>query len=152
MTTTSPAAPPADPVAAAAWLAGRHPIVQQIVARIVGPDWADVHWAQALANTINEEPALNAAWDDYGRTHPEPARTGDLDASERAWEAWAQAGPRGSAQWRAYAPMSSTEKRLVRLLATLADRVPWTVEDVWAVGEWDGLVEDWTAVVLRIAH
>ncbi|PZF81591.1 hypothetical protein [Jiangella anatolica] len=131
---------PTDAYAAADWLAGRHPWVRQLVERIAGriddhPDWLDV-----ITQAVNESEGDGAAWVEYERRHPAP----DDDAA--FWE-WHAQGPKASPHVRAFGVMSSGEKNLVRLVATLGGRVAWSPRDVSFDQRGAAVLADWLAIV-----
>ncbi|RIQ11122.1 hypothetical protein [Jiangella rhizosphaerae] len=80
---------PADPYAAADWLAARHPWVRQLAERIAGPIDRREDWLDVLTRAVNESDGDGAAWVEYERRHPAP----DDDAA--FWE-WHAQGPQAS--------------------------------------------------------
>ncbi|WP_116949230.1 hypothetical protein [Jiangella endophytica] len=131
---------PSDVYRAADWLAGRHPWVRQLVERIAGR--IDVHpdWPDTVAGAVNGHLAHSAAWAEYEDRFPPP----DDDAA--FWE-WQERGPQASREVQAYGVMSSGEKNLVRLVATLGGRVAWSPMDVSFDQRGAAVLADWLAVV-----
>lgn len=129
---------PPDPYQAANWVAERHPWARELARRVVGiteEDWINgrvpTYWIDDLAQAVLDHQANGVEWAEYELRTPPPPEQYDEAASERAYERWQQAGPKGTFGARAYGPMSSGEKRGIRLLATLSrKRVPWSVVDV----------------------
>lgn len=168
MNRTDPAAPettpPGDRYEAADWLARRHDRVRYLADRLgalearqpvqegvgMNPD--------VIAQAVYDAEIHNAEWAVYVRHHRPPG--GDDDAR---YEAWLDAGPAGTPGAQAFGPMSSGEKNLVRLLATLGRprqqddeyeydaptrRAGWMVSDVSSLDEHGAaVVADWLAIV-----
>lgn len=138
-TQPAPAIPHANhhPYKAAAWLVDRHDHAAALIDRVDGwltgypertPDLA------MIADGINSYDAYRAAWDDYEKNsyQPRPSSFGDDErAYERAWDHWDAAGPKCPSGFpAAYAPMSSGEHRLFRMLAVFgAPRIRFSLED-----------------------
>lgn len=128
-----------EPYQAAAWLVRRHDHAQHILDRVdcwateEGNRFPDL---QKLAEGINAADQYGVEWKAYEYSHPAPRLSGDSAeaerAHERAYERWEQAGPQTSDPVAlAYLPMSSGEKRLLRVLAILAPttRVRFHLDD-----------------------
>lgn len=149
---------PTNLYAAADWLRGRHPWLDQIALRIAGHS---EEWLDELAGAILDCIEHGEAWNQYEREHPKPRDRDD----EAAYDRWENAAPKNTPRGRAYAVMSGGEARMVRLVATLANvrgedsvgggeyyryqrRVPWSVHDV---SGWDdrgvAILEDWFRIV-----
>lgn len=132
--------PPTNNYQAADWLIARHPWARENVARVVGRDPLadeDFDWLEALADAWIDAREHDAAWGDYADRNREPS-DGD------AWEAWREAGPHASPAVHQLGVMSSGEKRMARLVATLHP----TKRPEWSVSDLDGLDERGVAVVL----
>lgn len=131
---------PTDAYAAADWLAARHPWVRQLAERIAGPIDDHPGWPDTVTAAVNEHLAHSAAWSEYEDRHPAP----DEDAA--FWE-WQERGPKASPPARAFGVMSSGEKNLIRLVATLGGRVAWSPMDVSFDQRGAAVLADWLAVV-----
>ena len=85
-----------------------------------------------VAQVIYDSDAHAAAWDLYEASHPAPVPTWNATSDEdegRAYSAWLADGPSPNAGVAAFGVMSSGEKALLRLLATLG--VPTGPDDRW---------------------
>ncbi|WP_053202939.1 hypothetical protein [Jiangella muralis] len=131
---------PTDAYAAADWLAGRHPWVRQLVERIAGSIDAHPGWLDVVTAAVNGQLADAAAWEAYEARHPAP------DDDDAFWE-WHAHGPKTSAEVQAFGVMSSGEKNLVRLVATLGGRVAWSPHDVSFDQRGAAVLADWLAIV-----
>ncbi|NUP79739.1 MAG: hypothetical protein HOV96_19560 [Nonomuraea sp.] len=149
MNTTASASKPLNPTwepyQAAAWLVGRHDQAQHILDRVDcwatednGKKFPDV---QKLAEGINAADQYGVEWKAYEYSHPAPRLTSDSMTDEylfdRAYEQWEEAGPQTDDPVAlAYLPMSSGEKRLLRVLAILAPavRVRFSLGDTDGIG------------------
>lgn len=131
---------PSDVYRAADWLADRHPWVRQLVERIAGPIDQHPDWLDTITSAVNDQLAHSAAWAEYENRHPAP----DDDAA--FWE-WQAQGPQAPETVRAFGVMSSGEKNLVRLVATLGGRVAWSPHDVSFDQRGAAVLADWLAVV-----
>lgn len=122
-----------EPYQAAAWLVRRHDHAQHILDRVdcwateEGNRFPDL---QKLAEGINAADQYGVEWKAYEYSHPAPRANGFLDDDardevyERAYDAWEKAGPEiNNDVATAYLPMSSGEKRLLRVLAIFAPAV-----------------------------
>lgn len=144
---------PANHYQAADWLRARNPVLDKLVQRIAGDS---DNWLDEILGAVLDDTDFLTAWDAYVEQNPKPGR----NANEYAWDAWENAGPQRTARAGAFAVMSSTEKRVIRLAATLGylvegdfdnrrmRRVPWSVDDI-NFGDQRGadLVEDWIRIV-----
>lgn len=131
---------PTDAYIAADWLAARHPWLRQLAERIAGPIDRREDWLDILTHAVNDSDGDGAAWVEYERRHPAPAD----DAA--FWE-WHAKGPQPSPEVRAFGVMSSGEKRLMRLVATLGGRVAWSPQDVSFDQRGAAVLADWLAIV-----
>ncbi|WP_116949398.1 hypothetical protein [Jiangella endophytica] len=131
---------PTDAYAAADWLAARHPWVRQLVERIAGRIEEHPGWLDAVTAAVNGHLADAAAWEAYEARHPAP------DGDAAFWE-WHAQGPKVSPEVRAFGVMSSGEKRLIRLVATLGGRVAWSPHDVSFDQRGAAVLADWLAIV-----
>ncbi|WP_026874748.1 hypothetical protein [Jiangella gansuensis] len=131
---------PTDAYAAADWLAVRHPWVRQLAERIAGPIDEHPGWLDVVTQAVNGQLADAAAWEAYEARHPAP----DDDAA--FWE-WHARGPQASHEVQAFGVMSSGEKNLVRLVATLGGRVAWSPHDVSFDQRGAAVLADWLAIV-----
>lgn len=132
--------PPSNSYQAADWLLTRHPWARQNVERVIGRDpLADdeYDWLEALADAWTAAQEHDAAWADYTRRTREPR-------DDDAWEVWHSAGPQASPAVHQLGVMSSGEKRMARLVATLHP----TKRPAWSLSDLDGLDERGEAVVL----
>lgn len=145
---------PADPYQAANWLYDRHERVRGLVDRIA--PWKSLDSdsvtidVDAIAQAVHDDAANDAEWEAYRDRHPEPHTSMFTEEGEEAWEVWQQAGPKPTELAAAYGVMSSGEKILVRLLATLSPTVPvrWYVGDVQGIDRAGAAVlADWLAIV-----
>lgn len=138
---------PAHPYEGAGWIVERHEWAQEIVGRVVGPlderGEEGEHWLDRLAQAINDRHAWGEAWDAYRDRNPEPQ--GD---DEAAYDRWDAAGPQATPGARAFGVMSSGEKRLARLIATLSiHKTPWSVEEIGFDQRGARILLDWLAIV-----
>ncbi|SDU26413.1 hypothetical protein [Jiangella alkaliphila] len=131
---------PSDLWRAADWLAGRHPWVRQLVERITGPLILREDWLDVVTRAVNESDADGVAWVEYERRHPAPS-------DEVAFYRWQDAGPQSTPIAHAFGVMSSGEKNLVRLVATLGGRVAWSPMDVSFDQRGAAVLADWLAIV-----
>jgi hypothetical protein len=137
---------PAHPYDGAGWIVERHEWAQEIVGRVVGSlepthDDEGAHWLDRLAQAINDRYAWGLAWDEYKARTREPE-------DDAAWDAWEQAGPQPTPGARAFGVMSSGEKRLARLIATLSiHKTPWSVEEIGFDERGARILLDWLAIV-----
>ncbi|GAB3881458.1 hypothetical protein [Terrabacter terrigena] len=146
---------PADSYEAAAWLRERHPWLDELLTRVVGPTDLRIGrsaWLDELVDAFTELVEHGSDWRAYKAANPEPRESDDWEESERTYAAWSHAGPQlrtGIAQ--SIAPMSSGEVRILRLLTTLGtgNRVAagWRVDDIAYDDRGAAVVEDWIAVV-----
>lgn len=130
-----------EPFQAAGWLLSRHDWAHHLVDRVGG--WIDTANVggpgplpdlDAIAEGLNAYDRHLVEWKAYVESHREPndRSYGDERAYERAYEAWEQAGPQITDPFaRAYAPMSSGEKRFFRMLGIFAPggRVRFNLDD-----------------------
>ncbi|WP_026874254.1 hypothetical protein [Jiangella gansuensis] len=93
-----------------------------------------------ITATVNEHLAHSAACAEYEDRYPAP----DDDAA--FWE-WQERGPQASREVQAFGVMSSGEKNLVRLVATLGGRVAWSPLDVSFDQRGAAVLADWLAIV-----
>lgn len=139
--------PVGDAWASAAWLLSRHAMLAQLADRVgvtrTDPDdpLPDLD-LDLLAEGIRAHDEHSAAWARYEREHP-LGRAVDDDQYER----WRQAGPtlpdtEAGRVARAFGPMSSGEKRRLRLLAFFAPGGTRIAPDTF-----DGLDDDGRATV-----
>lgn len=102
---------------AADWLAQRHPWVRELVARIVPGGTTRDDWLEELTAAVQGTETFDRQWAEYARAHPAPRE-------DAWWDTWVDAGPVPPAAVQAFGVMSSGEKNLLRLVATLGGRVP----------------------------
>lgn len=148
---TAPDAPPTNTYQAADWIVKRHPWAREMVERVVGPlDDVDANhdWLDDLAQAVLDEIEYGEAWTQYSHRNRQPEyREDDNGRSEREYDAWRAAGPKPTPGAAAYGPMSSGERRIVRLIATLASKgVPWKVQDIDYDQRGARILVDWMAV------
>ena len=140
--------PPSNNYQAADWLIARHEFARSNVARVVGRDpLADdeFDWLEALADAWIATREHDAEWALYAARTREPR-------DDDAWEAWRAAGPEASPAVHQLGVMSSGERRVVRLVATLHPnkRVEWVTSDVEGLDErGTALVLDWVRIILH---
>ncbi|WP_426519616.1 hypothetical protein ACPPVQ_05970 [Diaminobutyricibacter sp. McL0618] len=139
MTSFEPA-PDSAWVAAADWIAERHEWLRQLVARIVLGGTSADDWLDQLVDAVIGFEEHELAWLEYERQHPAPR-------PESQYDAWFAAGPVATPGVQAFGLMSSGEKNLIRLVATLGGRVPWSVRDVSFDQRGAALLSDWLAAV-----
>lgn len=155
----------------ARWLVGRHRRMQILVERVGAiddvPDGDDEgRWphVEMLADIIRASDAYGRAWDRYRHSNYEPSqREGESEEAYNArWDAYEARAPKpedSAAEFnlatahgiRAYRPMSSGEKKLLRILATFGvHRVEFSSADLDGLDDegWD-FVRDWVKVILR---
>jgi hypothetical protein len=145
-------AAPADINRAAAWLRRRHPWLDALLTRVVGPaepDDQDAWWLDELVEGFNDLIEDRRVWEEYARTHPEPSQ-------ESRWQTWHDAGPKlRTPAGRALAPMSGGEIRVLRLVTTLGGgarlQAGWRLDDIDFDARGAAIVEDWILVV-RAQH
>lgn len=153
---TTPAdTPPTNTYQAADWIVKRHPWGREMVERVVGP-LGDVDanhgWLNDLAQAVLDHAEHLEEWRRYKDRTPPPYEPDDSDARKyRAWEreydAWEAAGPKPTPGAAAYGPMSSGERRIVRLIATLSRQgVNWCVGDIDFDQRGARILLDWMAV------
>lgn len=161
---------------AALWLVQRSPQLTAMCRRIGVLRYSGRGAAQAVesvdpdkvAQVVFDSDAHAAAWDVYEANHPYPAAGRDAmsdDDEDRAYSAWLADGPSPNAGVAAFGVMSSGEKALLRLLATLGRptgpddrwespvrRAGWSIGDLhsldaagWAV------VRDWLRLIAAAA-
>lgn len=160
---------PSNRYAAADWLAGRHQRVMRLAERLGAADPAagDTGFdPDVIAQAVYEHDAHAALWQLYEAQHPAP---GPYDEHESpAYDEWEQAGPKATARAAAFGVMSSGEKAIVRLLATLGeldrDDSPYTLGELdrdaltgrplWWIGDVTSydhagalILADWLAIV-----
>ncbi|TDE12626.1 hypothetical protein [Jiangella asiatica] len=131
---------PPSPYLAADWLAARHAWVRQLAERIAGPLDHDVNWPDTIAQAVRDCEANQAAWAEYERRRRAP----EDDAAYARWEA---NGPTSTPEAHAFGVMSSGEKNLIRLVATLAGRTAWSLTDVSFDQRGAAVLADWLAIV-----
>lgn len=131
---------PSDPYGAADWLAEQHPWLRSLVERIAGPTDDHPDWLDTITQAVNGHLADAAAWEAYEARHPAPAE----DAA--FWE-WHAQGPQTPPEVQAFGVMSTGEKNLIRLIATLGGRVAWSPMDVSFDERGAAVLADWLAVV-----
>lgn len=125
---------PSDRYAAATWLAQRHERVWGLAQRLgaitsyseadppadsyqVDPD--------VVAQAVYDADQHAVEWALYAATRSAPTsaqfhgRDDADEAYERAYDSWLEDGPKGTDAGAAFAPMSSGEQRVMRLVATL---------------------------------
>jgi hypothetical protein len=140
--------PPTNTYQAADWIVKRHPWAREMVERVVGPlgDVDSNHiWLNELAQAVLDHAAYSEEWKRYRDRTPPPSSYDDPD--ERKYNAWEAAGPQPTPGAAAYGPMSSGERRIVRLIATLARAgVPWSVDDISFDQRGARILLDWMAV------
>lgn len=122
------------PNLAASWLVNqpRNDTARRLVARLgalvtIPGSPVPVPDVDAIAEMVLEYDLFQQAWGEYADRHPAPR--GDDDAAYDRWEA---AGPKCPDGARVIGPMSSGEKRMVRMLAVLSSvrRVPFSISDI----------------------
>lgn len=101
----------------------------------------------AIAELVRDYDAYQQAWGEY------VDRTGEPSGYDEArYERWEAAGPKAPVAARVIGPMSSGEKRMVRMLAVLSSmgRVAFSISDIdgldpWFRADWRHVVagEDW---------
>lgn len=156
--------------AEARWLAGRHPMVAQLVERVRAyDDDEDGRWVhvQLLGDIVRGYDAYSAAWQAYRKAHPEPHwRDRDTHAQNEArTDAWDAAGPKAAdyapgqrdGYSRSYADslhslgvMSGTEQGRLRLLATVAgsERVGFCTGDLSGFDRsGQAFIRDWAGLL-----
>jgi hypothetical protein len=140
---------PSNPYQAAVWLRQRHPWLDELVTRVCGPDaetGRGSEWVEAITAGFNDIDDTNDRWADYERRNPAPR---DDDAFYR----WQDNGPQYATDAaKAMAPMSSGERRVLRLITTLNHsgqrcKQGWLVDDVDFDDRGAAIVEDWISVV-----
>lgn len=150
--------PPADNVwQQARWLVGRSPRVQVLCERVRAvDDEGDERWPhiEMLADIICAYDGHGRAYEAYRRSYYPP----DDDARFEAWEARGPKVEDAAALFnlatpggiRAYGPMSSGEKKLLRILATLGThRVEFSTADLDGLDdEGHAFIRDWVKIVL----
>lgn len=146
-----PAALPSDPYdayEAADWLRARHDWLDSVLTRAFGSADRSPRWLDDLAAAFDDLLRHDDAWEEYEARHPEPRDSSD-DA-DRIWQGWRDAGPAlTSAQALAIAPMSSGEKRLLRLVVTLSpkrSRAGWHLDDVSFDSRGAAVFADWLLI------
>lgn len=136
---------------AALWLLGRHPRLADLMDRVPGvvsvEDGEPGIDLEHLAAVLNGVPAYNRAWEDYEAQHRAPS--GDDDSEFYRWQ---EAGPKADdtvSGLAAFLVMSSGEKAMLRLLATLAlDPAPFNVGMLRSFdAEGDRFLRDWCAAL-----
>lgn len=143
-----------EPYAAASWLVKRHPFTQHLVVRLGAWTADDVDQEvdlHLIAEAINDADQLDADWAAYqDRTPPPSAYSPSVDENEaeKRYDAWRAAGPKTAnqrAEW--YGPMSSGEKRQLRMLAVLAPstRVRFNLSDTTGVDQ--RFAEEWRQLI-----
>lgn len=128
-----------DPYAAAAWLVSRHPTPRGLVDRLAA--WtAGQPDVEAIAQAVNEYDEDTRLWKAYADAHPAPN-------DDTRYDAWEAAGPPSPAAARVIGPMSSGEKRMVRMLAVLAPatRVRFRLDDSTGVDR--PFRDDWARLI-----
>lgn len=155
MNDTDPDKPPTNTYQAADWIVKRHPWAREMVERVVGPlgDVDSNHgWLNELAQAVLDHAEYLEEWRRYEHRTPPPLEVNDSDerrykAWERECDAWEAAGPKPTSGAAAYGPMSSGERRIVRLIATLSrEGVPWAVNDIDFDERGARILLDWMAV------
>jgi hypothetical protein len=130
-----------DPTEAGAWLLHRHSWAAHLVDRLdawLTPDDDDVIRypdLESLAMGINAADQLGVEWKAYEYRNPAPVAADEH--GERAYDEWQRRGPKtDNGIARAYGPMSSGEKRLLRLVAVLGPtpRVQFSLDDASGIG------------------
>lgn len=172
MTTATKLDPVYDPTVAAAWLLARHPDAAHFVSRLgvwFEPEDGDTTRypdLESLAHGINAADELGVEWKAYEYSHPAPRAHGFLDDDardelyERAYDEWERKGPQtDNPVALAYGPMSSGEKRVLRMLAVLtpSGRVRFALGDLDGISlsccYWHGqlvhrsFVDDWCDLI-----
>lgn len=137
---SKPLNPTWEPYQAAAWLVRRHDHAQHILDRV--ECWGDPEEdnrfpdLDRLAAGINAADQYGVEWKAYEYRRPAPYNNGDDERYERLYDEWEQAGPTTNDPVAlAYLPMSSGEKRLLRVLAILAP----TPRVLFSLGDTDGI-------------
>jgi len=142
--------PPTNTYVAADWIVKRHPWAREMVERVVGPlgNIDDNHdWLEDLAQAVRDHATHTAEWQGYESRHPAPPWEDDNEEPGRKYDAWLNAGPKPTPGAAAYGPMSSGERRIVRLIATLSNNgVPWSVSDISFDQRGARILLDWMAV------
>ena len=146
-----------SPWHAAAWLLGRHPQLVALVDRtgLAVDDPNDPgrpeFYVDELANAFLEHERVAVQWESYEKTRPYPGQAEGEAAYEDRLEEWSEAGPScTTVAARALGPMSGSEVKRLRLLATLAiSRVPFHIDDLSGLDDpGQQLVKDWCLLVL----
>lgn len=136
-----------EPYKAAGWLASRHDTLLDLLDRLAAwtedsPRLPDV---ESVAVAVNEYDADSLAWKEYSDRRPAPF-------DDALYDAWEAEGPKSSILAKVIAPMSSGEKRYLRMLAVLAPatRVRFNLGDTDGVDaeyrtDWRRLIagDDW---------
>lgn len=141
--TTPPAidspTPPRGERPLAYWLLARNPYAAALVRRAIGSDplqdvlidYADTYWPGELADIITDLDEHTAAWAAYENAHPRPSPFGSDEAAfDRAYDAWADAGPQAPESLAGVTGMSGGELRALRCLAALGGPVRWEAHDL----------------------
>jgi len=135
--------PPRDLDAAGSWLLARHPWLKQLVSQIVPTDARrEGYWLTYLANAVNVADESTHAWQAYAASTVAP----DTDEAFALWQA---AGPPpATAPARAYLSMSSGERSVLRLVATLGMDVAWSPRDLNLDSRGAAILSDWSRIVV----
>jgi hypothetical protein len=147
-----------EPYQAGEWLVSRHITIKYLLNRVdcweveSGPVMPDL---EKLAKGINASDHYGAEWKayEYLRPAPRPESFGNRDDEQalydRAYQDWEDAGPPEPVNpvAVAFGPMSSGEKRMLRMLAVLAP----TTRVLFRLSDSDGIdqpyKDDWRRLV-----